>query len=495
MKFSKHGLTALAFGSSFLATTAMADVSAQDVWARFEKSAQQQGYSFSKKPDVIGSDVLFDDVVLNFSDSTGTRVEIRLDSLEFLEKLDGSVAIEMPDQIPFDVTIVDADGGQNVLSGAQTSKGFTMVARGDANDMTIDYSGAEVNVTLVDTLKSNAPSIEMRIDIADVTGRVEMRGETAQTAQGTLGSLAYVMDIADPDGEGGNMKGTFSDIVFASTGSFANWTGENARQALEAGDGMSAVYSIGKSETNFDFADGSERFLLYSSARNSEVRVSINQNGVIFDTQSNDVSLNANMSGMPFPVSLSLAKIGFGAELPLLPKNEKQRYGMNVALVDLELDERIWQMFDPTNALPHDPLGFKLDLSGDGVLAFDLMDPKADEIESADMGQVESVTINALELGVLGVKLFGEGGFTFDNSDMDTFDGFPRPEGRANLKLTGMNAALEGLMSAGLLQPDQAMMPRMMLGMFARPVGDDAFETDVKIDRRGEVRVNGQRMR
>ena len=53
--------------------------------------------------------------------------------------------------------------------------------------------------------------------------------------------------------------------------------------------------------------------------------------------------------------------------------------------------------------------------------------------------------INTLELSVAGVDLTGDGAFTFDNSDLESFDGMPRPEGKLSLRLTGAHALLDKL--------------------------------------------------
>ena len=97
-------------------------------------------------------------------------------------------------------------------------------------------------------------------------------------------------------------------------------------------------------------------------------------------------------------------------------------------------------------------------------------------------------------MNVLGAELTGEGGFTFDNSDMETFDGVPRPEGRIALGLTGANAVLDKLGELGFISPDDLMGARMMLGMFTIPAGDDSVTTTVEINEQGHVIANGQRI-
>lgn len=156
----------------------------------------------------------------------------------------------------------------------------------------------------------------------------------------------------------------------------------------------------------------------------------------------------------------------------------------------------IWNMFDPSGALPRDPATFEIDLTGTARQLFDLFDEsQAAAIEESDMpAEIETLNIDALTLEIAGALLTGTGAFTFDNSDLTTFDGIPRPEGELNMELAGANQLIDTLISIGLLPEDQAMGARMMLSMFARPAGDDLLTSTIEINEAGHVLANGQRL-
>jgi len=92
------------------------------------------------------------------------------------------------------------------------------------------------------------------------------------------------------------------------------------------------------------------------------------------------------------------------------------------------------------------------------------------------------------------LPISGDGAFTFDNNDLETFDGLPRPLGAATVKIEGANGLMDNLVSMGLLPEDQASMGRLMMGMFARATGDDQLETTVEVNDQGHLIVNGQRI-
>jgi hypothetical protein len=111
-------------------------------------------------------------------------------------------------------------------------------------------------------------------------------------------------------------------------------------------------------------------------------------------------------------------------------------------------------------------------------------------------GEIHALTVNALTLAIAGARLTGAGDFTFDNADMSTFPGMPRPEGALDLQLTGGNTLMDTLVAMGLLPEEQAMGARMMLGLFARPgSGPDSLTSRIEITPDGQLLANGQRLR
>ncbi|MBT5294670.1 MAG: DUF2125 domain-containing protein, partial [Octadecabacter sp.] len=72
---------------------------------------------------------------------------------------------------------------------------------------------------------------------------------------------------------------------------------------------------------------------------------------------------------------------------------------------------------------------------------------------------------------------------------------FPRPEGQVNFVINGVNGLVDNLILMGLIPEDEAMMPRMMMGMFTTPVGDDMLTSTIEVNSEGHVLANGQRLR
>jgi len=62
--------------------------------------------------------------------------------------------------------------------------------------------------------------------------------------------------------------------------------------------------------------------------------------------------------------------------------------------------------------------------------------------------------------------------------------------------LSGGNGLLDKLVGMGLVQEEQAMGARMMIGLFARPGGgEDTLQSTIELKEDGSVLANGQRIR
>ena len=104
------------------------------------------------------------------------------------------------------------------------------------------------------------------------------------------------------------------------------------------------------------------------------------------------------------------------------------------------------------------------------------------------------MNVNALQLTVAGADLTGTGAFTFDNTDLETYGGMPKPTGKLALKLVGGNGLMDKLVALGVLPEDQAMSARMMLSMFANPgAGEDELNSELEF-KDGGFFANGQQL-
>jgi hypothetical protein len=211
------------------------------------------------------------------------------------------------------------------------------------------------------------------------------------------------------------------------------------------------------------------------------------------------LEMRAEQAIFPLPLAADFNRLAADIRLPVSASADPQPFRVGLEVGGLRLGADIWSRFDPGKQLPRDPADLNLALSGDVITDVDMM----------DLGQWQSalqrapsfpfrptrLTLENLRAHALNVLAEGSGDFTFDWADMTTVPGSPRPEGEGVLTVTGMNALLDLLISAGAITSDDAMGMRMGLAMFTKAAGPDQVTSTLKVDESGSLFVNSQRIR
>lgn len=491
--------TSVCLTALFSASSAMADVTAVDVWENWKDNLAIYGDDGVS----VGAEVISDGVV-TVSDMSlsmaedGTSVEADLGTLVFKELGDGTVSVTMAESYP--ITIVPEDGGLVRVNVLNT--GLSMIVSGDKENMNYDVSADRYAIEVVEIVENGASVIDGDILIAanNLTGQYNVRTDDLRHIDYdvAIGSLDMLFDVKDPDSE---------EMVLISGKLDALTAKSQIAMPLEIdadapedifGNGLAIDGNTTFDAANYIFdvdADG-DRANGSVSLGAGAIGFAMNNNAMSYEVGTRDIALDLQVPDLPFPVDVSLAEYGIGFAMPLSATEEPAPFGLKINLTGLAVNDEIWSMGDPGQILPRDPITMNLDLSGQAKLFFDLMDPEqAAAMELATVpGELTALNLNDLLLSAGGALVTGSGAFTFDNSDLETFNGMPRPLGDATVKISGANGLIDNLVSMGLLPEDQASMGRLMMGMFARSTGDDQLETIVEINDQGHLIVNGQRM-
>ena len=193
-----------------------------------------------------------------------------------------------------------------------------------------------------------------------------------------------------------------------------------------------------------------------------------------------------------------MAESKFNLAMPLRESDEEQDFAFGFTMGNFTVSDMLWSMFDPAANLPRNPATFAVDLSGKAKVLFDFFDPdQAAALESsgAAPGELNALSLNSLVIDAVGARLTAAGDFTFDNTDLVSFNGMPRATGGIDLKLVGANSLLDNLVNMGILSEQQAMGARMMMGLFARAGTEpDSGTSKIEINDAGHILANGQRI-
>ncbi len=488
---------------------ALADVTPEQVWEDWQAQAASYGEmmttaNVAREGDTLvvsGLRIAMDVDGTGSDDVSGTLAEVR-----FQERGDGTVSISMSPEFDLVVTQDIPDGPEVSYIIAMDLAGLTMVASGDEAQRRYDYLAPEVGMSLAN-LSVDDQQIDGTFDLRAVglDGSYTLSdGDPRQVdANSNMERATIDVDFADPEGNEGRivLTGEIANIASTSTSTLL----ESADLTDMAGmlmDGFAVAGTLTSGAASYSMqASGPDNstFDADVSSATGSLDFSMNADGISYGGGNTDVAITVSGSEIPFPqVEFTAAETGGRLTMPIMASETPQDVGFGLILRDLAVSEMIWSMIDPAGVLPHDPATLIIDTMGKANWNIDIMSPEVQQGNFGDEmpGQIHSLDLRELQLALAGAVLQGTGAFTFDNTDMQTYPGMPKPVGKVNLSLDGANALLDKLIAMGLIPSEQALGFRGMMGMFARPGnGPDSLVSEIELTPEGGISANGLRLR
>ncbi|MEP3285368.1 MAG: hypothetical protein ABJO29_09620 [Yoonia sp.] len=500
------------FGTTVLSATAMlaqsvaADVTGADVWATYTAYYESTGAQVIGTPTTSGDETVISDSALlyRFPFDVAT-LRVGLPDMRFVDQSDGTVLISYPEAFDVRIEFDVPSEGSGALTLGIAQDNFQGTVSGDPADMTFVQSADALTVEVKDI---EVPEEDINFSMLasgagySSTSRVVTGDLITTTTEMTTGAadVAYVLN--DADGSVISNTGRFgaNDTTFETAFPAGGSDIMNLSAALAAGAYLRGTADAeGSSSETITTIDGDILSEQSQSSGRTTSRFSIDAAGFDLFAEGEGVEFNMLIPDVfPFPISGSMGKAVGGYKFPLMPSEEPQDVAMRLDFSDLEISEDLWGLFDPNGDLPRDPASINIDVAGTVISEIDALNFETIE---AQMNQseppisLESLTINEISVSAIRASALATGAFVVDNTDMTTFDGFPRPEGSAILNVEGANALIDRLVGFGVIGPDEAGMARLGMGFIAKATGDDAFETRLDVNGEGHVIVNGQRMR
>ncbi|MGH1464676.1 MAG: DUF2125 domain-containing protein [Cognatishimia sp.] len=494
------GTTAL--GCVFWASAASADVTAQDVWSDWRSYFTDYGYTVSSTETTSGDTLTVADLSLLFDipDDEG-QITMQIPALQLTNQGDGTVLVQVPEttKILFDVTPKDAESAEGELDIDLSTA--TYVVSGEPNNMAYDYQAASADVSLAKLVIDDEvmEDISFNLNLGEISGKTAMKkGDMRDVSQSFRAeTLTYDLRIAVPDEDGSAVITSSSeDIVFDGGGTLPLVVDSEDPSAFFRGGALfSGKFTQGPSQTEISGSEDGNTFNALVTATSGEVEVGLNGGALRYNGNAKGLTVNASGAEIPFPLTFEMQEAGYKLTMPLLAKADPQDFGLGIILDGLSIPDVLWNLFDPATVLPRAPATLRFDVTGKTTLMRDLMDPELDQADEFP-GELNALTLSDLKLSVAGAELTGSGDFTFDNSDMESFDGLPRPLGAAAFRLMGGNGLLDKLIQMGFVQEQDAMGARMMMGLFATAgPGADELNSRIEVNEQGHVLANGQRIK
>ena len=487
-------------------SAAYADVTAQQVWDDWKQYMAGFGYEMQATENVSGDTLTVSDLTMKIvmPEDEGTMA-LSMGEFSFTDNGDGTVSMSIPSELPLTLNMDPAEGEAVEAVIDYNTTGYSVVISGDPDDMTYNYTVAEMTIALARLVVEGVP-VDLggaSMTMADITGSSHMWiGDMRSTEQRiSTGPVTFNLDFTDPETQGQvRMQGQYESVGFDGNGSMpAEMDATDMSAMLAAGFGFDGKFRFGPGGAEFNFTEDGQAVQGSSKSAGGTLDIAMDSDRLEYAGKAKEYQMQLAGGELPFPVELAMQRAAFNLMVPVTKNEAEQDFAFGLTLGDFTMSDMIWGIFDPTAQLPRDPATVAVDLTGKVRLLVDLMNPEA--MESVDRGETEPGELNALNLNRLtislaGAELTGKGGFTFDNSDKETFDGMPAPTGAIDLQLVGGNGLLDKLVAMGLLPEDQAMGARMMMGLFAVPGdGEDTLNSTIEVTGDGQVKANGQRIK
>ncbi|NDV02105.1 DUF2125 domain-containing protein [Pseudoroseicyclus tamaricis] len=490
--------TALAVAGS----AAMADVTAEDVWTQWQEALGSYGEGTLTAGDESreGDTLTVSDISLEMEEED-MAVSSQIGTVSFTENGDGTVTVTLPES--YDVMLGQPGSMEdNHATLTVTNSGLDVQVSGEPEEITYDITADSYTIELTEIVDAGetVPG-EATATLQGFTGSAMMAtdGEMRDLdAEMSADMLDLLVDVDVPGEMVVDISGKFENISLTETmRTPLEMDPEQPEMLMESGAMMDLNVEAGQSALIFAYDDGSESASGAYSAAGSRLAMAVSADRFTLDEGATDMALQLQSEGIPFPVNVTLGELGLAIDMPLSASEEAEDFSAGFVIDELTVNEELWMMADPSGALPRDPASLIVRFSGSGRLDEDLANPTGgmQEMSQELPGEIYDLSIDELTLRLVGAALSGTGSFTFDNSDLTTFEGMPRPEGSATFRIEGVNTLLGQLADMGLIPPDQIMGARMMLGLFAESVGEDELESRIEVTPEGSVLANGQQLR
>lgn len=496
--------TSIMFGAMAtmaLPAPALAALTAQDVWDAFSKQLTLYG-GMAADVTQSGDTLSVSEIVLS-SEIEEIRSETALSGvIAFQENGDGTVSIAFPEQMTASMTVSGPDVPSSRMTYSFGHDGMVVTASGEPGNIAHEFSAPKMTYVLND-MSFNGAAMDgaVELELTNTAGSWLSAGDalTEITADYTIEAMSVMAAFAEPANKGAaQFNVQLQDIVAKSKNTIPEGVQTLTPQAIFTnGFGVTAQLDYGNLAYTADLMTNGRNTKAAGTIEKGQLQVAMDGDQVIYATSAEQMDVSSTIAGLPLPpVEVHLDRSRFELQMPLAQTDMARDFGLGVAMEGFTISDFIWSLFDPAQQLPRDPANIVVDLKGTGNWLVDIFDPEALDAAAEAPGTIETLSLEALEITIAGASLTGDGAFTFDNDDLATFGGVPRPEGAINLALSGGITLLDKLTAMNIVPQQQAAGIKLMTGLFTTPgPGEDALTSRIEIDRDGRVLANGQQIR
>ncbi|MCU0826814.1 MAG: DUF2125 domain-containing protein [Tabrizicola sp.] len=492
-------------------------LTAEEVWADWTRLAALGDVAITASTQRQGDRLVVTDIAIPVGPPED-QADLMLERIELVDLPDDTVSVVLPPSFPVTFKLRAPDPDFELVTLLASAPDFSLIVSGIGDQAAFDLKAPSLALSLkeiVPALQANEKA-EVSLALADLSVEHRMDLVSASKSLSTKVSLGVVHGdalIHDEVADGPieltvDLAGLAGSLDF-----FIPATLDEARLGdLDAEQNPLPILLAGladgflmRGEARFEGytvlakgGDQSQEFTVeYSSEAGSASawldKVSAGYELALGKTQS-------VMQGLPDTglrtLSLGFDEFDYGLSIGIGDLVSPQEVRFHSQLANLTLPPEIWQLIDPTGAIQGTPMSYAIDVLGRYALAPEMLNPDW-EHDPAAFPPVDlvDVTLTELSLNGLGVALAGEGALTFDETDLQTYEGLPAPDGKVTLTATGVNALIDRLVAAGQIPADELTAFRMGLMFIAKAGAEpDSLTSEVEFRDKGFY-LNGVKLR
>ncbi len=498
-RFAAAGAAAILLAA---APAAQAELTARGLWEKYRDLVTAGGGTVTVTERREGDTLVLEDLrLVTPPQKDAPRGEMRVDWVRLQERLDGTVRITLAPSAEMRFQPIEPAGAPAVRVLIEQEGALTDVREEANGDIVIRGEIARL-VARSAAADGTPPPVPFTLEFGGLTqsGRLAFPDPETIVSIGSMDAASYRLDIDGTDPQSGNRVrahheardvGITTNLRMPRAAMGAN--GQNA-DALALGMALEVEMRAGEGRDFHEVTEagqgGEQTSVVEMRSKDALFGVRLRREEMAFEFGIGAPVVRVASPQLPFgEVSASAERVGFRLALPMDAVEEPGPWSFAVTLAGIMPGDMIWQMFDPSGMLPHDPATAIVETAGR------LRWTRSPWGENSGAEPIpESAELRKLEIRLLGAELTGTGALTFDPSDTVTYDGMPKPEGGFDLRLSGIYGLMDKLSQMGLLPPDAVTTAGAMLGVFARPApeGGDNLTSRIEFTADGRVLANGQ---
>lgn len=483
---------------ALFAGAAQADVTPAEVWQNWQDMSASYGQTVTGTEAESGGTLVVSNLTMT-TEEDGTKVVSTIPEVRFADKGDGTVEITMSDS--YVVTLEDSEDNSSAeITLSQPGMVVTASGTSEATDYAFAAPSIEIRLTKVDGQDAVSAGADVAATLTNLGGHYLVTGsDTAKTldSEFSADSLNLKAVVKDPETQTDlNMTASVASLSGKGVGNFVGLDMDELADALKAGTSMDFSVSYGAVAYDMNVTEATGPTMIRGGSQGGSMQLAMDAVRLLLATSGKGVEVAVSGPEIPLPqVSLSYAESAMNFLIPLGKSDTPQDFTAVFKLIDLSVPEDIWAMVDPGAQIPHDPATLIIDTKGQMTVTTEITDEAAmDALGDASPAALNALEITEIRAKVAGAEISGNGALTFDNTDLTTFEGFPAPTGKIELKLLGINSLMDKLMAMGLMPEDALMGARMGLAMLAKPVtGPDDLTSTLEFKDK-HFYANGQQL-